>query len=80
MSQIRIDGVPDDVLEILEIRAVSNDRSLEQEALASIERDLAINRYDQRRMLARLDRLHASMPSLRVDHDVVDAAKRWGRE
>ncbi len=80
MSQIRIDNVPKDVLEILETRAAGNAHTLEQEALASIERDLAINRNDQRRIRARLDGLHASMPSLRIDHAAVDAAKRWGRE
>jgi plasmid stability protein len=80
MSQIRIDNVPEDVLEALEVRAVSNNRTVAQEALASIERDLGVNRHDQREILARLEHLHAGRPSLRVDHRLVDQGKRWGRE
>jgi hypothetical protein len=68
------------VLEVLEVRALSNDRTIEQEALASIERDLGINRQSRREKLARVERLHASMPSLRVDHRLVDQGKVWGRE
>ena len=80
MSQLKIENVPDDVLEILEIRAASNERSVEAEALASIERDLALNRHHPLDVLKRLERLHGASPSLRVDHAMVDAAKRWGRE
>ena len=80
MSQIRIDNVPEDVLDVLAVRALSNARTVAQEALAIIERGLLINRHDQREILARLERLHASTPLLRVDHCLVEEGKRWGRE
>ena len=80
MSQLRIDNIPEDVLEVLEIRALSHDRTVEQEALASIERDLGINRQNRREKMARVERLHASMPALRVDHRLIDEGKRRGRE
>lgn len=80
MSLIRIDNVPEDVFEALEIRAEGNDRSVAEEALASIERDLCVNRHEQREILVRLERLHSALPSLRVDHGLIDDGKRWGRE
>ena len=79
MSQIRID-VPEDVFEALEVRAMSNDRTVAQEALASIERDLCVNRHSRREILARIERLHAAMPSTRVDHALIENGKQWGRE
>ena len=80
MPQLRIENVPEDVLEVLEIRAVSNERSVAEEALASIERDLGVNRHDQRQILERLERLHSATQLHPVDHSLVDNGKRWGRE
>jgi len=80
MSYIRIDNVPEDVYEVLGIRAEMNERTLELEALASIERDLHVNRIDQGQTLSKLAELHAQLSLLIVDHAIVDSAKRAGRE
>jgi plasmid stability protein len=79
MATLTIRNVPDDLYRSLKEQAARNRRSLNQEAIAKLQRGNATSRtHDE--MLVIMSRARARVPDLWVTPEEIDAAIDEGRE
>lgn len=79
MKTITLKNIPPRLHSRLKRRAAAHKRSLNQEALLCLEAVVCADDRHDSDFLARLDRLHASLPKLSITDTWLTAARKSGR-
>lgn len=79
MPSMTIKSMPDTIYQSLKINAKLNHRSLNGEAIASLERSLGMTKVAFRDRLNRIDALRLSVKSTKLSDKVLNEAKVAGR-
>jgi len=76
---LTIEGIPDAVYERLTASAQKNQRSLNHEAIACLEKGLMLNRMGTAEILEQARKFRSTLDTSEFSHQDIDALKREGR-
>ncbi len=79
MPSLTIKNIPDDLYRSLKESAKAHHRSINGEAIASLERTLGTSRIDPESFLARVEHLRKQVKAPRLTERILREAKERGR-
>ncbi len=77
---LTLKNIPDGLYHQLKTSAAANRRSINMEAIVLLQKTLATERPDVEEQIARIRKLHESMPRLWATPEDIDAFKKEGRK